>query len=107
MLFFRIAHFYQISDDEDIERFENALDVDDHKAAMRVVDTTLSQHERSALRVDPDYLSLPPQVGDMVYVQSIGRYAKLLSISDDLELAIVREEFGCYPVKYSDIKRVR
>jgi len=109
---FKTARFYQIASEEEIERFEEALDANDYKAALAIVESFHNQgyppkpFDLEAKR-QPDYLELPPEVGDMVLIVNTNHYARLLAISDDRELVLVKEEWGAYPTKYENIRRIR
>lgn len=109
---FKTARFYQIASDEEIERFEEALDEGDYKTALAVVHSfhdlgyPTKPFDLEAKR-EPDFLELPPEVGDMVLIVNTNHYARLLAISDDRELVLVKEEWGAYPTKFENIRRIR
>ncbi|SRR6266705_2788282 len=109
MLFAKTANFYRTASDQQIEEFETALDNDNTALATSLVEnfqpieTTTVEAKIKA----PDYLDLPPEVGDMVIQVSTGHMVRLIAISDDKELALVKEEWGAHPAQYADLRRVR
>lgn len=112
MEIFRTARFYQIASDEDLEEFEAKLDAGDSVGASELVTRFFREAcPQPAFEVqakkEPGYLEEPPKVGDVVLIVSTGHYAKLLAISDDQEIALVREEWGSFPTKFDNIRRVR
>lgn len=111
MEFAKISRFYDVASPEEMDAFERGLDEETEEsraAALRVVDSVLlsSETQRVAAK-DPTYLEQPPEVGDMVFLIPTSRYVRLLAVSDDRELALVKEQMGCYPIPFRDIRRVR
>ena len=105
----RTARFYQTAPDELLDRFEDALDNDDTVLASAIRDEFLDQQDfpdRTAKK-PPTYLEENPKVGDMVFVNTCNRHARLLAISDDGKKALVKEQFGAYVVDYDKLRRVR
>lgn len=108
----RTAQFYQTAPSELLDRFEDALDNDDRVLASAIRDEFLTQSDSppattKTAKDDPFYLSEEPEVGDMVFVSLSNRHARLLAISDDRKLALVKEQFGCYTVPFDKLRRVR
>lgn len=102
-----IARFYQVASESALEEYEAHLDRDDRLGALRVLDSVLNPTLQVVAAKDQDYLSSPPERGDMVFIQSSGRFAKLLAVSDDGEKALVKEQMGAYVVPFSDLRRIR
>lgn len=108
----RTARFYQIASDDLLDSFEDALDADDRTLAFAIRDEVLQGYlgepnmSRRALS-NPTYLSEEPEVGDMVFVNPSSRHARLIAVSNDRKMALVKEQFGCYTVAYADLRRVR
>lgn len=111
MEIFRTARFYQTASEEEIDQFESALDQGDNLRALEIVKShTAKSYPLSfdlAANKEPNYLDESPEVGDMVFVTSSNHYARLISISDDHEIALVKEEWGAYTVPYASLRRVR
>lgn len=105
----RTARFYQAAPDELLDKFEDALDGDDIVLASAIRDEFLSLQEfpERTAKKPPTYLEDDPQVGDMVFVNTCNRHARLLAISDDKKKALVKEQFGAYVVDYDKLRRVR
>ena len=107
------ARFYQTAPSDFLDRFEDALDADDTVLANAIRDEFLAQADaplaetKTAKINDPNYLSEDPEVGDMVFVMTLNHHARLLAISDDKKLALVKEQFGAYTVPYERLRRVR
>lgn len=111
MEFAQIDRFYVVASEEEMDDYERKLDEETEEsraAALRVVDSVLlsSETQRVAAK-EPTYLELQPETGDMVFVIPTSRYVRLLAISDDRELALVKEQMGCYTIPFRDIRRVR
>jgi len=111
MIFAKTANFYRMASDQQIEEFETALDEDNTKRAHEIIEnfrpgiaTTI---EIEAKVKAPEYLDSPPEIGDMVIQTSTGHMVRLIAISDDKELALVKEEWGAHPAQYADLRRVR
>lgn len=112
--------FYETAPDSLLDEYEAALDDDDVDKA-----TTLRRRFLSAAHSPPQfpppqappltrraarplsYTEYPPVPGDMVYTSVNGHYARLLSVSSDKELAVVKEWTGAYVVPYTSCKRTR
>lgn len=113
MELFKTARFYQLASLEDIEEYEAALDTGDNRRALEIVDNFFRSGYpqlfslEAERRKDPGYLELPPEPGDMVLVVNTNHYARLISISDDREWALVKEQWGVYPTQFSNLRRVR
>jgi hypothetical protein len=108
----RTARFYQIAPSELLDRFEDALDNDDTVLASAIREEFLSQADSpteitKTAKEDPAYLSEDPEVGDMVFISLSNRHARLIAVSDDKKLALVKEQFGAYTVPYDKLRRVR
>ncbi len=109
MIFAKTANFYQMASDQQIEEFETALDNDNTALATSIVENfqpTAATTVEAKVKT-PDYLDSPPDIGDMVIVVNSGHMARLIAISDDKELALVKEEWGAFPTPYQNLKRVR
>lgn len=112
--------FYETAPESLLDDYEAALD-DDNVAKA----TTLRRRFLSAIQGPPQipphqspplhrtaahplsYTEYPPVPGDMIYTSVRGRYGRLLSVSSDKELAVVKEWTGAYVVPYSSCKRTR
>ena len=103
----RTARFYQLAEDEVLDSFEDALDADDRVLAFAIRDEVLLRGEQRVAKMAPTYLSEEPEVGDMVFVHPTSRHARLIAISNDRKMAIVKEQYGSYTVQYKDLRRVR
>lgn len=106
------ARFYQTAPSDVLDRFEDALDNDDEVLARAIRDEFLHQADASpsltkTAKDDPAYLSEEPKVGDMVFVSLTNRMARLIAISDDQQLALVKEQMGAYTVPFDKLRRVR
>jgi hypothetical protein len=106
------ARFYQTAPSSLLDRFEDALDADDTVLANAIRDAFLTEADSPQETVktakdDPSYLSEDPEVGDMVFVSLSNRHARLIAVSDDRKLALVKEQFGAYTVPYETLRRVR
>lgn len=102
-----IARFYEIASESALDEYEAHLDGEDCLGALRVLDSVMSPELQIVASNSQDYLSEPPQRGDMVFIQNSGRFAKLLAISDDGEKALVKEQLGAYVVPFADLRRIR
>lgn len=112
MEFALTARFYQTAPSELLDRFEDALDEDDDVLARAIRDEFLHQADNPPVtnktaKDDPHYLTEEPEVGDMVFVNTLNRHARLIAISDDKKLALVKEMYGAYTVPYEKLRRVR
>lgn len=100
-----LVQFYETARECDLEEYEARLDQDDVDGARKVLSQVL--HSETQVTAGRDYLEEPPQRGDMVFVQTTGRYSRLLAISDDRKKAIVKDWLGAYVVNYQDLRRVQ
>jgi hypothetical protein len=108
----RTARFYQIAPSELLDKFEDALDADDVVLASAIREEFLTQADSpieitKTAKNDPAFLSEDPEVGDMVFISLSNRHARLIAISDDRKIALVKEMFGAYTVPYDKLRRVR
>jgi hypothetical protein len=104
----RTAEFYRLASGDVLDKFEDALDHEDVELANAIREEFFSQaSQKSAGKYDRAYLEEEPKVGDMVFVNTINRHARLIAISDDGKKALVKEMWGCYPVDYDKLRRVR
>lgn len=105
----RTAEFYRLASEDLLDKFEDALDHDDFELAAAIREEFFAQvdSQKSAGKYDRAYLEEEPKVGDMVFVNTTNRHAKLIAISDDGKKALVKEMWGCYPVDYDTLRRVR
>lgn len=94
--------FYGDASDAELEAFETALDRDDVGKAKEVLN---SHQHRTAKEVG--YLDEPPGEGDLVYVDTTNRYARLIAISDDREHAAVSSQNGPVIIPYTNCHRIR
>lgn len=107
------ARFYQTAPSDFLDRFEDALDADDTVLANAIRDEFLAQADAplpetvKVAKDDPEYLREEPEVGDMVFVMTLNRHARLIAVSDDKKMALVKEQLGCYTVPYERLRRVR
>lgn len=111
MLFFKTARFYQVAPEEVLDQFENAMDDGDCRSAERIMNDYLGRNDNPFLyhmaKREPDYLAGDPEVGDLVYIMKTGRYARLITVSKDKQIALVKEMLGVYTVPYETLRRVR
>lgn len=109
----RTARFYQIAPSELLDSFEDALDNDDVVLANVIREEFLTQADVPPAAIektandDPAYLSEDPEIGDMVFITISNHHARLIAISDDRKLALVKEMYGAYVVHYDKLRRVR
>lgn len=105
------AELYDVAPDDVLDAYEAALDDDDEALAHQIRTSFFSENHPHPLTKKQartlSYIDYPPKIGDMVYVAVNGHYARLLTISSDEELAIVKEWAGAYVVPYSSCKRIR
>ena len=106
------VRFYQSASDELLDCFEDALDNDDPVLAEAIRDEFLTQaatpETTKTGKIDEHaYLSEDPQVGDLVFNNLTNRNCRLLAISDDRKIALVKEIWGAYVVAYDKLRRVR
>lgn len=106
MDFARTARFYTEAPDDVLDRFEEALDHDDPSTATAIRDEFLATL-RTAARREPEYLEEPAQPGDMVFLLTNNSVARLLAVSPDNEWAIVKQEYGAFPILYEKVRRIR
>ena len=106
------VRFYQSASDELLDCFEDALDNDDPVLAEAIRDEFLTQaatpETTKTGKIDEHaYLSEDPQVGDMCFLNTCNRHVRLIAISDDRKLALVKEQFGVYTAPFDKLRRVR
>ena len=111
MISVKTVNFYRHASEQQIEAFEDALDIDDTKRAHEIIEN-FQASDKLSFEIEgkikaPEYLESPPEVGDMVVQTSTGHMVRLIAISDDKELALVKEEWGAHPAQYADLRRVR
>lgn len=108
---FKASRFYQLASEDELEEYEAALENGDSRRAMEIVEKFFRSDYPQSFEVEakkaPGYLELPPEPGDMVVVLNTNHYARLVAVSDDREIALVKEEFGAYPTPFSNIRRTR
>lgn len=108
MFYYETVIFYQNASDEWIERFEELLDEGKEFEAHDLIQTFLNKHFSEKVgKKRKEYSQEPPEIGDMVLVTSTRRYARLLAISDDQKLCLVKEVYGAYVVPFDKVIRVR
>jgi len=110
MLFLKTARFYRIAPEKVLDQFENSLDEGDRRSAERLMNDYLARHDSPFFHMakkEPDYLEGDPEIGDLVYIKNTGRYARLISMSKDRQIALVKEMLGSYTVPYETLRRVR
>jgi len=103
----RTAEFYRLASSDVLDKFEDALDHEDVTLANAIREEFFLASQKSAGKYDRAYLEEEPKVGDMVFVNTSNRHARLIAISDDGKKALVKEMWGCYPVDYDTLRRVR
>jgi len=109
------ALFYKLASEEKIQQYENALDDNDPKTACMIRDeflfgavseeeyATTTPTEKTAHEQSPS----PIRVGDMVYVIPTRRFVRVISISDDYQMAVVKEQFGAYAVPVAKLQSIK
>lgn len=102
--------FYRHAPEDLVENFESLLDAGKERDAKKVIQGWFDSYytkQVTAKKPPTDYTKEPPQVGDMVIIIPTGRYARVMSISDDGALCVVKEQLGAYVVPYNKIIRIR
>jgi len=108
------ALFYKLAPEEKIQQYENALDDNDHKTACMIREEFLfgavseEEYARAATEKTANEQSHSGiQVGDMVYVVPTRRFVRVISISDDYQMAVVKEQFGAYAVPIAKLQSIK
>jgi hypothetical protein len=110
LFFYETVVFYQKAPDEWINQFESLLDEDRveeaHNLVQKFFDEEFSKQSIVGKKRS-EYTQEPPEPGDMVIYVPTRRHVRLLSISDDKQLCLVKEMLGAYVVPFDKVVRVR